>query len=94
MPTYTYLNKNTNVVEDHKTTLADLDEFRQLNPHLERYFDSVDLPVLSDALRMSVPRSHKSDSSFEKYVIDRIKESVPGNTLKQNHKTRSGNKEW
>lgn len=94
MPTYTYLNKNTNVIEDHRTALADLDEFRQLNPHLERYFAYVDLPVLSDALRMSTPGAYKADSTFEKYVIDRIKESVPGNTLKQNHKTQSGNKEW
>ena len=94
MPTYTYLNKNTNEVEDHRIALADLDEFKQLNPQLERYFAAVDLPVLSDASRMSTPRTHKADSTFEKYVIDRIKESVPGNTLKQNHKTQSGNKEW
>lgn len=94
MPTYTYLNKNTNEVEDHRIALADLEEFKQSNPQLERYFSAVDLPVLSDASRMSTPRTHKADSTFEKYVIDRIKESVPGNTLKQNHKTQSGNKEW
>lgn len=94
MPTYTYLNKNTNEVEEHRLALADYDEFKQRNPHLERYFAAVDLPVLSDASRMSTPRTHKADSTFEKYVIDRIKESVPGNTLKQNHKTQSGNKEW
>jgi hypothetical protein len=37
---------------------------------------------------MSTPGIGKPDSTFEKYVINRIKETVPGNTVKAGHKTK------
>ncbi|NBP01792.1 MAG: hypothetical protein EBU90_16970 [Proteobacteria bacterium] len=92
MPTYAFLNKETNELEEHTMRISQYDEFKQNNPHLERYI--TEAPILSDASRMSVPGTKKADSTFEKYVIDRIKHSVPGNTVKDGHKTTSGNKEW
>ena len=63
MPTYTFLNKETN--------------------------HSVDsLPVFGDGMRMSVPGVGQPDARFEREIIGRIKERVPGNTLARSHKTK------
>jgi hypothetical protein len=42
---------------------------------------------------MDTPGVGKADSTFEKYVINRIKETVPGNTLGRTHKTKM-QREW
>jgi hypothetical protein len=93
MPSYDFLNNDTGEVENYVMRIAELDEFKEKNPHLVRYFAPGDVPGLGDAARMSVPGTKKADSSFEKYVIDRIKATNPGNTM-GGHKTTSGNKEW
>jgi len=36
MPTYEFFNKDTGQVEDHIIKLADLEKFKQDNPHLEK----------------------------------------------------------
>ncbi len=93
MPTYTFKNKDTGAIEEHIMRISELDLFKENNPHLERSFAPEDLPVLSDGSRMSTPGTGKADSTFEKYVINRIKESVPGNTLGKTHKTKM-QREW
>lgn len=93
MPTYTFKNKNTGEIEEHVMRIAELDVFKESNPHLERSFAPEDLPVLGDGMRMSTPGTGKADSTFEKYVINRIKEQVPGNTLGKSHKTKM-QREW
>ena len=93
MPTYQFLNKNTNEIEEHVMKISELDEFKQNNSHLERFFTHDSLPVFGDGMRMNVPGVGKADSTFEKYVINRIKESVPGNTLAKTHKTKM-QREW
>jgi hypothetical protein len=93
MPSYDFLNTKTNEIEEHKMSHTVLDAFKEENPHLQQHFVAKNLPVFSDAGRMSVPGTMKADSTFEKYVINRIKEQVPGNTLKAGHKTKM-NREW
>ena len=93
MPTYQFVNKNNGEVEDHTMRIAELDEFKANNPHLERYFCPENLPGFGDGSRMNTPGTGKADSTFEKYVINRIKEQVPGNTLKKSHKTKM-QREW
>ena len=73
--------------------ISELDNFKLENPHLERYFAAENLPVFGDGMRMNTPGVGKADSTFEKYVINRIKESVPGNTLAKSHKTKM-QREW
>lgn len=87
MPTYQFINKDTQEIEEHKMSYTVLEQFKTDNPHLERYFTAENLPIMSDANRMSVPGTKRYDSTFEKYVINRIKESVPGNNLAKSHKT-------
>ena len=90
---YTFLNKNTNEIEEHTMRLAEYDQFKENNPHLERYISAENLPIMSDGIRMSVPGIGKADSTFEKYVIGRMKEGVGQNTIKDGHKTKAP-REW
>jgi hypothetical protein len=89
---YTFLNKNTNEIEEHTMRLAEYDEFKLNNPHLERYFTVDGIPGLGDGMRMDTPGTGKADSTFEKYVINRMKETIPGNTM-SGHKTKMP-REW
>ena len=90
---YTFLNKNTGEIEEHTMRLSEYEPFKENNPHLERYFSSDTMPGLGDGMRMDTPGTGKADSTFEKYVINRIKETVPGNTIKSGHKTKMP-REW
>lgn len=90
---YTFLNKNTGDIEEHTMRLAEYDEFKLNNPHLERYFTTDGIPGLGDGMRMDTPGTGKPDSTFEKYVINRMKETIPGNTIKGGHKTKMS-REW
>lgn len=67
----------------------DLDKFKEDNPHLERYFAPEHLAGFADPTRLNVPGVGKPDSTFEKYVINRIRDTVPGNTIAQRHKRYS-----
>lgn len=88
MPSYVFKNKNTDEVEEHFMSYTKLDEFKEQNPHLERYFTPENLPGFGDGMRMNVPGISKGDPAFEHGVIDRIKATVPGNTLNKSHKTQ------
>jgi hypothetical protein len=93
MPRYDFLNKETNEVEEYIMSGSLLKEFKEKNPHLEQYFSAENLPVFSDAGRMSVPGTKTADKAFEQGVIQRIKDTVPGNTLHKSHKTKMP-REW
>ena len=92
MPTYEFKNKNTGEIEEHKMSYTVLDEFKQNNPHLERHFTIEGLAGLGDGARMSTPGTGQPDKAFEHGVIERIKQTVPGNTL-AGHKTKRP-REW
>lgn len=93
MPSYDFLNKDTNQVEEHRMSYTMLEQFKLDNPHLQLHIFSDNLPVMSDGTRMSVPGIGKADSTFEKYVIGRMKERVGQNTIKDGHKTKAP-REW
>jgi len=89
---YTFLNKNTNEIEEHTMRLAEYDKFKEDNPHLERYFSIDGLAGLGDGQRMSVPGIAQPHAAFETGVIQRMQESIPGNTM-SGHKTKRP-REW
>lgn len=93
MPTYQFLNRDTQQVEEHRMSYTALDEFKLNNPNLERYFSPENLPILGDGMRMSVPGIGQPDGRFEREIIGRIKEKVPHNTVKTGHKTKMP-REW
>ena len=75
------------------TTEIIYDLFKKNNTHLERYISFENLPVMSDGIRLCTPGTGKPDSTFEKYIIGRMKATIPGNRLGVSHKTRSS-REW
>jgi hypothetical protein len=91
MPYYKFRNKETDEITEIVMRISDLDAFKESNPQLESYIDAV--PMLGDGMRMSVPGIGQPVAAFEKGVIERIKQSVPGNTLGKNHKTKLP-REW
>ena len=93
MPAYEFKNLNTGEIETHIMSYTVYDQFKVDNPHLERYISAENLPIMSDGIRMSVPGIGKADSTFEKYVIGRMKEGVGQNTIKEGHKTKAP-REW
>ena len=93
MPRYDFMNKETGQVEEHTMSYTVLDQFKLDNPHLERHFTPENVVGLGDGMRMDTPGTGKVDSTFEKYVINRMKETIPGNTIKTGHKTKMP-REW
>ena len=93
MPAYEFLNKETNELETHVMSYTVYDQFKLDNPHLERHITAGNLPIFSDGSRMSVPGIGQPDARFEREIIGRIKEKVPGNTVKAGHKTKMP-REW
>ena len=91
MPSYDFRNKDTGLIETFTMSYKDLEQFKIDNPHLERHIGEA--PAFGDGVRMSLSQVGKADSTFEKYVINRIAETVPGNTIKQSHKTKIP-REW
>lgn len=78
---YEFLNLETNEIEAHSMKVAEYDGFVSANLHLSRYHSG---PIaFGDAWRLGITRP---DSTFEKYVIQRIRDTVPGNQIKDNHK--------
>ena len=92
MPNYDFRDINTGEVKQYTMSYTKLDEFKEQNPNLEQFHSVDNLPVMSDGSRMSVPGIGKPDSTFEKYVIGRMKETIPGNTM-SGHKTKTP-REW
>jgi len=90
---YDFYNKQTEQIEEHTMRLSEYDDFVANNSHLERYHSPTGLPGFGDGMRMDTPGTGKADSTFEKYVINRMKETIPGNTIKTGHKTKMS-REW
>lgn len=93
MPVYEFLNKNTGEVEERTMSYKVLDQFKEDNPHLQRHFSVEGLAGLGDGIRMSTPGIGQPVRAFEQGVIQRIKETIPGNTLSRTHKTKLP-REW
>ena len=88
MPTYKFRNTETGEVTEHVMRISEFDTFKENNPTLERYFDIEGLAGLGDGARMNVPGAGQPVRAFEQGVIQRIKDTVPGNTLHKSHKTK------
>jgi len=90
MPTYAFLNNKTDDIVEKVMKISELDAFKREHPHLQVYIgESV---PFGDGMRMSTGVT-KPDSTFEKYVIGRMKETVPGNSIGLSHKTKTP-REW
>ena len=84
---YDMKNKDTGEVKQYTMSYTKLDEFLVENPNLEMYHSASNLPVMSDGMRLSVPGLAQPHMAFETGVIQRMQESIPGNTM-TGHKTK------
>jgi hypothetical protein len=92
MPSYDFKNLNTGEIEEHRMSYTVLDQFKIDNPHLELHIFSENLPIMSDGVRMNVPGIGQPHAAFETGVIQRMQETIPGNTM-AGHKTKKI-REW
>jgi hypothetical protein len=70
MPTYTFLNKTTDKIEEHRLSMDAYDKFKQNNPHLERYHTPGE-GSLGDPVRLGITTT---DNGF-KEVLSKIAEN-------------------
>jgi hypothetical protein len=87
MPAYDFRNKETGEIFEKKMSYTVLDQYLADNPNFERYHTAANLPIMSDGVRMSVPGIGQPHMAFERGVIQRMKETIPGNTM-AGHKTK------
>jgi hypothetical protein len=84
MATYTFKNTITEEVIDIVLDMNDYEEFKNLNPHLERYFDIDSVPPVISGFNYN----SKIDSGF-KEVLSKVAEAHPESTLAQSHLSKS-----
>lgn len=70
MPNYTFLNTNTQEIEEHSVTMRDYDNFKSKNPHLQRHFVPGE-GTLGDPVRLGI---RTADGGF-KEVLSKIAEN-------------------
>jgi hypothetical protein len=92
MPSYDFLNTKTGEREEHRMSYTVLEQFKLDNPHLELHIFAENLPIMSDGGRLSVPGIGQPHAAFEHGVIERMKATIPGNTM-GGHKTKRP-REW
>ena len=76
MPTYSLRNTETGEIFEKHMKISEYEQFVIENPTIVRYFDSA--PIIGDPVRMGIK---KPPSDFQKGIIGRMKDSIPGNTL-------------
>lgn len=77
MPTYTFRNKTTDEIELHEMKIAERESFLEAHPDLEQ----VIVPQATlDAVRLGIT---KPDTTFQKYVLGRIKEQHPHGSVEK-----------
>lgn len=76
MPTYTFLNTETNKIEEHTCRMSEYDEFKINNPHLERYLGEA--PSVMDPVRAGI----KKPSAGFKELLKNIKSKHRGSTIR------------
>ena len=75
MPTYPFKNLNTLEIEEHVLRVSEYDKFKEDNPHLQRYIDS--MPGTSDPVRLG---RLKPAEGFRE-VLRNIEKGSPGSKL-------------
>lgn len=65
---YTFLNTDTKQVEEHTMRMSEYDEFKEKNPHLERYHEPGRGPAMGDSVRLGIRRP---DTGFQE-VLSKI----------------------
>jgi hypothetical protein len=68
---YTFLNTETQQVEEHSMRMSEYDMFKDKNPHLERYHEPGRGPAIGDSVRLGIRRP---DDGFRE-VLSKISDA-------------------
>ena len=68
---YTFLNTETQQVEEHSMRMSEYDEFKENNPHLDRYHEPGRGPAMGDSVRLGI---RKPDNGFRE-VLSKISDA-------------------
>lgn len=71
MPTYTFLNLDSNEIEEHTFRMSHYDEFVQNNPRLQRYIEPGQYAAIGDPVRLGITTN---DNGFRE-VLSKIASS-------------------
>lgn len=74
MPNYTWKNKDTGEEHTNSMTMAEHDDYTKNNPHLDQVLRNF---TVVDPVNIGVT---KPPSDFQKYILGRVKEKMPGAT--------------
>lgn len=77
MPIYEFLNTKTKKIEEHTMSISVYDQFKEQNPHLERYYSDAPLFSYSGTGDMA---GKKTDNTW-KEVMHKIAEQNPQSPL-------------
>ncbi len=77
MPTYEFINRKTKKLEEHVISVSAYDEFKENNPHLERYIGNAPLFSYSGTGDFA---GKKTDNTW-KEVVHKIAEQNPRSPL-------------
>jgi hypothetical protein len=75
MPTYDFRNEETGEVFEMQMSISEMEKYLKKNKHIKQAVSRV---ALGDSVHLGIT---KPPSDFQKNVIGRIKESVPGNKI-------------
>lgn len=76
MPIYPLRNTETGEIFEKVMKIAEYEQYLIENPHISRYYDSC--ASIGDPVRLGIKQP---PADFQKYIIGRMKASIPGNTL-------------
>jgi hypothetical protein len=68
---YTFLNTETQQIEEHSMRMSEYDEFKEKNPHLDRYHEPGRGPAMGDSVRLGIRRP---DNGFRE-VLSKISDA-------------------
>lgn len=84
MPTYDFLNTETNEVEEHFMTISAKEKFLEDNPHMKQHYTKVPGIVSGTISAGNV------DNHGFKEVLQKVGEGHPGSAIAHEHTRRTG----
>ena len=80
MPYYTFRKKGTDKEWTLSMSMSDRETYLEANPDIEQLITNMNLV---DPMRAGIT---KPPADFDKYVLSRVADSIPQNTVRQNMK--------
>tara|TARA_B100000073_G_C23695713_1_gene558256 strand:+ start:1250 stop:1576 length:327 start_codon:yes stop_codon:yes gene_type:complete len=84
MPTYDFLNTETNEVEEHFMTISQKEQYLKDNPHMKQHYTKVP-GIVSGTISAG-----NIDNHGFKEVLQKVGEAHPGSAVASEHTRRTG----